>query len=61
MELLGFFVQEFEVRSALIFNVFRLFGFVLPIRVGFPLIVIVFFFVIVAQVEVLFLGSLLAI
>jgi hypothetical protein len=60
VELLGFFVQEFEIRSALVLNVLNLIGFVLPVSVGLPLVVI-FLFVVIAEIEILFFGSLFAI
>jgi hypothetical protein len=56
MELLGFFIQEFEVRSTLVFNVFGLISLVLPVGISLPFVVI-FFLVVVAEVEVLFFGS----
>lgn len=61
MELLGLFVQKFEIRSALILDVFDLLAlFVLPVSICLPL-VIFFFIIIGAEVEVLFFGSLLAV
>lgn len=60
MELLGFFIQEFEVRSTLILNVFGLISLILPVGIGLPFVVI-FLLVVVAEVEVLFFGSLFTI
>jgi len=60
MELLGFFVQEFQVRRALVLDVFHLVGFVLPVGIGLPLVVF-FLFVIIAKVKILFFGGFFAI
>lgn len=60
MKFLRLFVQEFEVCSALIFDVFDFIRFVFPVGVGLPF-VILFLLIVVADVEVLLFGSLFAI
>jgi hypothetical protein len=60
MKFLGFFAQKFQVRSTFILDVFGLVGLILPVSIGLPLIIL-FLLVVVAEIEVLFFGSLFAI
>jgi hypothetical protein len=56
-----FFVQEFQIRSALVLDIIRFVGLVVPVCFLLPLLVLFFFLVLIGEVEVVFLFSFFAV
>lgn len=54
------FIEEFEVRGALVFDILRLFSLVIPVIVLFPLFVILVL-VVITKLEIVFLFGLFAV